>query len=156
MLCALAGVLYAIVYDYRLTAGDGTVESAWTICKLSPALSWLDDSLDAQGTLHACVRRAVTYSYMRSWRAARLAAADSAVLLRCGRRWVLRYLLWARRLLEKHDTKYVANRLWVNDLCVWVQTLPEERLGEFAEEWAHHVCAVNPSATGWSLRRLAA
>ena len=154
MLCVLGGIMFASAFDFRLSAGDGTVESAWTLCKLSPALSWLQSDLSAQETLHACVRRAVTYGYMRSWKMARLAAADSALLLRCGRRWVLRQLLWVRELLERHDTKYVANRLWVNDMCVWVQTLSDARLAAFAEEWAGHVKALSPACTGWNLKRI--
>ena len=33
---------FGYAYDHRTTSGDPTVESAWTICTLSAALSWLD------------------------------------------------------------------------------------------------------------------
>lgn len=42
----LVDILFAYVYDHLLTDGDPTVESAWTVSKLSASLSWLEDWLD--------------------------------------------------------------------------------------------------------------
>jgi SHQ1 protein len=42
----LLDILFAYVYDHLLNDGEATVESAWTISKLSAGLSWLDDWLE--------------------------------------------------------------------------------------------------------------
>lgn len=38
---SLVDIVYAFCYNHRTTQGDNTVESAWTINKLSATLSWL-------------------------------------------------------------------------------------------------------------------
>lgn len=40
-LLSLVDILYAYAYNHRTTLGESTVESAWTINKLSSTLSWL-------------------------------------------------------------------------------------------------------------------
>lgn len=42
-LCAglsLVDIMFAYAYNHRTTLGENSVESAWTINKLSPTLSW--------------------------------------------------------------------------------------------------------------------
>lgn len=41
-LFGLVDILVATCYDLRVTQGEGTVESGWTIAKLSATLSWCD------------------------------------------------------------------------------------------------------------------
>lgn len=41
-LSSLVDIVFCYAYDYRVTLGESTVESAWTIVKLSPTLSWLE------------------------------------------------------------------------------------------------------------------
>ena len=36
-------LLFAYAYDHRVTGGEGSVESSWTVRTLSPLLSWLVD-----------------------------------------------------------------------------------------------------------------
>ena len=38
----IVDILFAYAYDYRTTEGDRSVESGWTINKLSSTLSWLE------------------------------------------------------------------------------------------------------------------
>ena len=42
VLLTLADLLFAGLYDIRINEGDINAESAWTICAISPALSWLE------------------------------------------------------------------------------------------------------------------
>ena len=46
----LVDLLFAYCYDHRTTEGEGNVESAWTMCKLSSTLSCLEvrNSCDLQ------------------------------------------------------------------------------------------------------------
>ena len=38
----LVTLLFGYAYDHRTTCGESTVESAWTSCKVSASLSWLE------------------------------------------------------------------------------------------------------------------
>jgi protein SHQ1 len=42
LLLALVDLMFAYCYNHRTTTGDHTVESAWTIAKLSPTIQWFD------------------------------------------------------------------------------------------------------------------
>ena len=62
-LTGLVDVVFGFAYDQRTTLGDSTCESAWTVAKLSPTLSWFDTqssvhqvlSLSLSLSLCACV-----------------------------------------------------------------------------------------------------
>lgn len=41
LLLSLVDIVFAFAYDYRTTLGEHTVESGWTIARLSSTLSWL-------------------------------------------------------------------------------------------------------------------
>lgn len=54
-------ILIGYVYDVRMTCGDGSVESSWTIAKLSASLSWLEHFTDADQAISSGVRRILCY-----------------------------------------------------------------------------------------------
>ena len=47
---------------------------------------------------------------------------DVERILRLGQRCVLRALLATREIFAKSESKYLLNRLWIDDYCVWLQT----------------------------------
>eukprot|EP00978_Attheya_sp_CCMP212_P048934 scaffold595511_cov35-Attheya_sp.AAC.1 len=62
-------LLFSYAYDYRMTSGDATVESSWTLSILSPLLSWLDDHPSnerLEDTIYASLRRGLVYPYVRN------------------------------------------------------------------------------------------
>ena len=83
--CGLVDLLYAYAYDERTTDGEGTVESPWTIRRLSATLSWLDPPDSVHAAALGAVRRALCYPLYRHWRLALAVVADVAALLRLGR-----------------------------------------------------------------------
>ena len=85
--CSLVDVLCAYCYDVRITQHDASPESAWTISILSPTLSWLAPSTSLQQTLIHFVRRGLIYDL------ARLCVKDCALILKLGKRRVLKCLL---------------------------------------------------------------
>ena len=135
----LLTVLFAAAYDTRTTQGDPTPESAWTICALTPAFAALDpapytfppsfpsppqstsDDLELQATFATSYRRALAYPLYRSWALAETCRRDVSALLIRGRRAVFRALLRIRQLLNKHEVYYVYARIWIDDLCSWIQ-----------------------------------
>ncbi|WFD42119.1 hypothetical protein MPSI1_000757 [Malassezia psittaci] len=80
----LAQILYAYLYEMRMSANDPTPESAWTIVKLSRSLScWADpeDTLDLHQTLCGSFRRNLIYPLHRSVAVCEKVCKDASDLL---------------------------------------------------------------------------
>lgn len=150
LLASLASMLFSYAYDHRSSGGEGSVESGWTLATLSAALAWLDDGLieepeqenepllrplDSRSYLQqlleacavACVRRGITFPYLRRLDLCLLCLQDAAMLLSLGKRPVLRAILSMRRVFA-HDTddksgapRYLLNKLWMDELVLWLQ-----------------------------------
>ena len=134
-LCGLVDLLFAYAYDVRTTQGESTVESGWTVRRLSSLLSCLETFETVLEAAVACVRRSLCYPLMRHLELSRAVLADVSALLRLGRPGVLRALLDVRRAVQTgREYGYLLNRIWVDDYCVWLQQLPERWLGELATE----------------------
>ena len=150
-LCCVANILIAYAYDQRTTGGEGTVESAWTIAKLSAALVWLDVFSGGDGAfeaLKAGARRCLIYPYMRSWELAGTVVRDVVNIFHRGRRCVLRCLLHVLATFTDHsEGYYLLNKVFVADLATWTQ-----RLGDGAwEDFARVLEAAAPRVTKASM-----
>lgn len=107
LMLSLIDILYAYCYDMRTNDFEHTVESSWTLRKLSPTLSWLESwaplppvendidfpSHDPSYVLATCVRRALAYPLYRHWRLATRVALDVSTIFAKGRNAVLKCLL---------------------------------------------------------------
>lgn len=122
-------LLFAYHYDLRENEGEHNIESAWTIGKLVPQFAYLDSQLhisNEQSTslLHAAVvagyRRALSYPFHRSYSLASKAWNDTYYCLRGGKRMVIKCLLDLKELFRFHDVYYVYDKIWLDDLCVWL------------------------------------
>lgn len=128
---SLVDVLCAYCYDVRITQHDPSPESAWTIAILSPTLSWLAPSEDLQRVLVHFTRRVLIYPYLRRYDLARLCIKDCAVILKLGKRRVLKCLLeveaerrgeWQIKKIFKYaERKYILNTLYIDKFILWVQ-----------------------------------
>jgi hypothetical protein len=132
LLAGLADILMAFCYDHRCTQGDPNVESAWTVHTISPTLCWLEEFDTPREALTAAMRRSLAFPYLRNWRLSRAALEDAAALLSAGRRPVLRALLQVRRVMETDETRYLLNRLYLDDYCVWAQRVSDRSLSRLA------------------------
>lgn len=132
--CGLVDILFCFAFDHRTTAGESTVESGWTITKLSPTLSWLDTPTPVVEALAACAHRALAFPLHRHVGLVSRVIEDVAELFLLGRRAVLRSLLEARGILAKHEHRHYLNTLFLDDYCVWVQRLTEDRIALVAQE----------------------
>jgi protein SHQ1 len=133
--CALLDVLLARCYDDRLTQGEPNVESAWTVCTLSPTLSWLHsyaapEMLDgearkamARAAVVAVARRICCFPFLRSWDMVRRAMGDVLGMLLCAapRFAIVRNLLALRRVIKVDESRYLLNKLYLDDYAVWAQ-----------------------------------
>mmetsp|Transcript_8108 Transcript_8108/g.17540 ORF Transcript_8108/g.17540 Transcript_8108/m.17540 type:complete len:635 (-) Transcript_8108:226-2130(-) len=156
-LLSLLDIIFAYVYDHRTTGGDPTVESSWTVAILSPTLSWFDcyhgpvevreknefqeesGSADINTRIDTpadvftwCIRRSLIYPYLRSYKLGAMIVADVISILKGGRRMILRCLLQLRKIFENSTGHYLLNKLYVDPLIYWVQSVQEEVVFSFA------------------------
>jgi len=135
---SLTDILFAYVYDHRTTDGDPTVESSWTVMILSPSLSWLENYNPPYDTILDVIRwnirRSLIYPYLRSYALAIKLANDVCQIIKCGRRTVIRCLLQLHQIMEKSETHYLFNKLYINLLLGWIQRCEETEVIEFGKE----------------------
>jgi len=135
---SLTDILFAYVYDHRTTDGDPTVESSWTVMILSPSLSWLENYNPPYDTILDVIRwnirRSLIYPYLRSYALAIKVANDVCQIIKCGRRTIIRCLLQLHQIMEKSETHYLFNKLYINPLLGWIQRCEEDEVIEFGKE----------------------
>lgn len=133
LLVGLLDILFAYVYDHLITDGDPTVESAWTVSILSASLSSLDDWLDDEGSseeelvrdaLSTCLRRAVTYPYLRNFDFGIHVWKQVLNLIRQGVRPILRSLLQTRAILDCSELYYMGCKIFLDPYLAWLQASP--------------------------------
>lgn len=130
--CGLLDLLFAHVYDHLLTQGDPTVESAWTISTLSYSLSWFDSLDKVDQVIFSSLRRTLIYPYIRNldfgkyiWKQVSEIVSDQRSVIRC--------VLQIRNTLEKSESYYLGNKLYIDPYLAWlqqVQTFPSEQLSK--------------------------
>lgn len=102
ILFSLVDILCAYCYDVRMTQNDPNTESAWTISILSPTLSWLNQLSSLHTVLVSFIRRVLIYPYLRRYDLARLCIRDCALIIKLGKRRILKCLLdvWIGREVD--------------------------------------------------------
>ncbi|RUS24233.1 SHQ1 protein-domain-containing protein [Jimgerdemannia flammicorona] len=148
----LVDILFAYSYNHRITEGDNTVESAWTIGKLSPTISCLEQFTTLKETITACYRRALAFPLYRHYALCDKVLQDVYVLLRLGKRAALKALLETRDLLDHHDVYYVYSKVWLEDYCVWIQGASDKVVRTLAHEL--HYFSMAKGEMGWYLEDL--
>lgn len=142
LLLGLVDILFAYAYDHLLTDGDPTIESSWTICTLSCTLSWLEEfsALDRiVDIIRFSMRRSLVYPYIRNYEFALYCWDQVAEIFQKGRRCVIRCLLHTRRILDKSEVHYMANRLYLDPyLCLMqnVELVEDTTLLDLGKELA--------------------
>jgi protein SHQ1 len=135
LLCGLSSILYGFAYDFRTANGESNVESSWTISTLSPLLSWLDEcNNNLELILISCMRRSLIYPYLRSYKLSNMIIHDVVAIFQSGKHVVLQTLLKIYKIYEKSETKYMINKLFIEDYCVWIQTVKDNVIRKFADE----------------------
>ncbi|CEG40303.1 Uncharacterized conserved protein [Plasmopara halstedii] len=150
----LVDILIGFVYDQLTTQGDSGVESTWTVSILSPTLSWLDSNSDLHDVIRSAIRRMITFPFLRQYDLAMRCVEEANEVLKRGKRVVLRALLTLYRIIEKSETQYLLNSLYIQDYCVWIQSVSNERLQQVSVELDKQIAAFTKSKTGWALEEL--
>lgn len=123
-------LLFSYSYEIRSFQGETTIESAWTIGKMTPQISCLDSQLIQSNNktennmikiiILTMGRRALGYPLYRHYNLIKKSWIDVYWILRCGKRAVLKAILAIRELFRKHDIYYVYCKILLDDLCAWI------------------------------------
>lgn len=116
-----ADVLCAFAYDNIVTGGDGCVESPWTLCALSPSLSWLDTPPTVAAAATTFCRRVLTFPLYRSFHLAMRALRDVGIIALSGTKTAIRCLLYVKHVLDHSETKHSLNHLFINPMIAYLQ-----------------------------------
>lgn len=131
----LLNLLFSFFYDIRTTFNDHTVESPWTIGKLTPQFASLDDSFyTVSEAVIASSRRALTYPLVRSFGLVLEIWKDVSKVIKSGKRAILKVLLELYKLFSVHDLYYVYADIWLKDYIGWIQYASDKVLDSLAEE----------------------
>uniref|UniRef100_A0A170YXD4 Protein SHQ1 homolog n=1 Tax=Triatoma infestans TaxID=30076 RepID=A0A170YXD4_TRIIF len=120
--------MFAYAYNHRTTLGESTVESAWTINKLSSTLSWLQSFECMKDVKIACIRRSLIYPLHRNWILSTAVMEDTLNILKLGRRQILKCLIEIHKLFNASEPRYLLNQLFITDYCIWLQKISEKRI----------------------------
>ncbi|GAU95327.1 hypothetical protein RvY_06961 [Ramazzottius varieornatus] len=128
----LAELVFSFAYDHRITLGEPTVESSWTVAKLSPALSCLDSLPSAEAALLSCFRRSLCFPLYRNFELATLVVKDVQAIFGLGRWALLKCLLAIRKMFgSTQENRYILNDLYIISYCVWIQNIDEKEVADF-------------------------
>lgn len=131
----LLNLLFSFFYDIRTTFNDHTVETPWTIGKLTPQFASLDDSFHTVSeAVVASSRRALTYPLVRSFGLVVEIWKDVSKVIKSGKRAILKVLLELYKLFSVHDLYYVYADIWLKDYIGWIQYASDKVLDSLAEE----------------------
>jgi len=136
-LCSILDIVLSFLFDWRCSQGERNVESAWTVRVLSPLLSWLDEPEDPGEAVRGVVHRMVIYPYLRHVKIAEKVLKDASSVFATGkRRGILRCLLKVHDTLSHSEIYYLLNRLYITDMCIWIQQIDCAVLDEFCDRAA--------------------
>nr|CAG4719539.1 unnamed protein product [Naegleria fowleri] len=119
--CGLVDLLCSFAYHHRSFMGESNSESAWTICKMSSQLSWLEELNHLKETLEIFISRTCVYALYRNFDLCIQCIKDIAQLLSLGKEYVLRALLEIKDILAHTHDKYLLNKIYVDNYCIWIQ-----------------------------------
>jgi protein SHQ1 len=149
----LVDIAFGYCYDYRTTDGEPTVESAWTICKLSSTLSCFEQFESVEEVCIASLRRSLAYPLYRNFKLASKVWNDVSLLFQTGKRGLLRMLLQSKMIVERNEQTSIFSRLYLEDYCVWIQSeAAKDVFSRMGEEML--AMKLDKQLVGWRLQEL--
>jgi hypothetical protein len=123
--CGLLEILLAYTYDHLTTMGDSTVESSWTITVLTSGMSYLESPTSVEEVLHSFLRRVAIYPYWRNINEFGLHIIKQTldILHTYGIHGITKSLLQVHTILEKSESHYLGNKLYIDPYLYWIQRL---------------------------------
>ena len=96
---------------------------------MSSTLSWFNTFRSLEQVLIASYRRSLCFPLYRNWKITELVYNDLIELLKNGQKQIIKSLLEIRKsFLENDDNRFILNDLYINDYCVWIQSVSDKKL----------------------------
>ncbi|XP_028175808.1 LOW QUALITY PROTEIN: protein SHQ1 homolog [Ostrinia furnacalis] len=131
VMLGIIDILYGYCYDKRTTLNDSTVESSWTINKLSSTLSWFCVFNDIQEVLIACYRRALVFPIFRNFELCEAVKNDVTLLFEKGKKFIIKCFIEIHTMFNKsNDARYILNQLYIKDYLVFLQKCSNEDINK--------------------------
>ena len=124
----------AFCYDYQCINGESNCESAWSINKLSATLSCIVEFEEVSEVIRSIFRRILIYPIYRNIDLAEKCLEDTKRIFAQGKQAVLRVLLSIKTLFDRSEPRYLLNRLFMDDMIIWLQNLESSSFREFQRE----------------------
>jgi len=122
-LLSVLDVLLAAAYDCRTTEGESTVESGWTINKLSATCACFVEFETVFDVVVSFARRSLIFPLYRNWNLALQCVDDVVEMLKTGHKVaVVKRLLDVYKIFVVGDPRYILNDLYVVDMILWAQS----------------------------------
>ncbi|XP_047539924.1 protein SHQ1 homolog [Vanessa atalanta] len=123
----LVDILYGYCYDKRTTLNESTVESSWTINKLSATLSWFCVFKDIKEVLKACYRRALVYPILRNFEICHKVKNDLISLLKHGKKFIIKCVIDIYQMFnQSDDARYILNQIYMKDYLIFLQQCSQD------------------------------
>lgn len=148
----LVDIIYAYAYNHRTTEGENTVESCWTIARISSTFSWFESFTSVKDVLISCARRTLAYPLYRHWSLVAAVLQDTKEIFALGRRQILKCLLEIHALCLEEDPWFLLNDLYVTDYCVWIQKASHKKLTSLTQSIEQ--MEIRKSDLSWELEEL--
>ncbi|XP_045455374.1 protein SHQ1 homolog [Melitaea cinxia] len=138
VLLGLVDILFGYCYDKRTTQNESTVESGWTINKLSPTLCWFCNFDDIKEVLVACYRRALTFPIFRNFELCHKVKNDLVSLLKRGKKFVIKCVIDIYQMFNQStDARYILNQLYMKDYLIFLQKCQQEEFDQLCNNIAN-------------------
>jgi len=131
---AIVDILLAFLYDWRTTDFELNCESHWTINKLSATLSCFVEFDSLSQVVISFHRRALTFPLYRCFELNEKVVGDLGLVLAAGKKFILKILLEIFRNFELNNPKYLLNKLYIEDLCIWLQKTDDKLWQDILKE----------------------
>ncbi|XP_068714980.1 protein SHQ1 homolog [Montipora foliosa] len=148
----LVDIIYAYAYNHRTTEGENTVESSWTIARISSTFSWFESFTTLSDVLISSAHRSLAYPLYRHWSLVDAVIKDTKKIFALGRRQILKCLLEIHALCREEDPWYLLNDLYVTDYCIWIQKASRNKLASLAHSLEQ--IEIRKSELSWQLEEL--
>lgn len=148
----LVDIIYAYAYNHRTTEGENTVESPWTISRISSTFSWFESFNSIHDVVISCVRRSLSYPLYRNWSLIMAVLEDTKRIFTLGRRQLLKCLLEIHALCYEEDPWFLLNELYLTDYCIWIQKTSRKKLSSLAQGLQQ--VQIHKSDLPWQLEEL--
>ncbi|XP_047204635.1 protein SHQ1 homolog isoform X2 [Girardinichthys multiradiatus] len=129
---SLVDILLAYSYEVRSTEGEHSVESPWTVRKLSGTLCWLETYSCLLDVLVSFGRRVLCYPLYRHFALVTSAISDTVKIFQSGKACILKCLLEIHKVFRENDPAYILNDLYITDYCIWIQRVKSKKVMELA------------------------